>query len=73
MRNKVKIQHYVPRLYLRSFATKNRDAYLIHVFDKIENRSFQTNITNIGAEKFFYESYTKGKKMEKTLQHQDLF
>ncbi len=67
MKEKVKQQHYVSQFYLRFFATPERKEHYIQVFDKKENRSFKTNIRNVGAEQFFYESYIDGQKTENDL------
>jgi hypothetical protein len=48
----VKNQHYVPRSYLKYFADKNNK---IFVFDKDKDSVFQTNITNVATERFFYD------------------
>lgn len=56
MSQPVKMQHYVPRLYLRSFSTKvNGNTFLIYCFDKIGDKVFRVNIENIGGEKYFYD------------------
>ena len=63
----VKIQHYVPRFYLRNFSNKINEGYKIHCFDKKENKQFETNIENIACEKFFYEDSNGSQKIEKGL------
>jgi hypothetical protein len=50
--DKVKNQHYVPQFYLRKFAYPNDR---LHVFDKFNKRSFQTNAKNIASETGFYD------------------
>lgn len=57
-------QHFVPRVYLKNFATKIKNGYFINTFDKIENRYFRPNIKNICSEIDFYtlptdNSFTK--------------
>jgi len=52
MPDRVKIQHYVPRSYLRYFARNRR--YLF-VFDKHVGRKFRTTVDNVAAEKYFYD------------------
>lgn len=47
-------QHFVPRVYLRSFSSKKGKEYFIDVYDKKEDRNFNTNIKNICAEKDLY-------------------
>jgi len=47
-------QHYVPRVYLKNFAVKKNKDYYVDVFDKIENRLFNTNIKKICVEKDLY-------------------
>ncbi len=52
---KVKIQHYVPRFYLRNFAHQANDEYWLYCFDKTNFKSFPVNINDIACENFFYE------------------
>lgn len=52
---RAEIQHYVPRLLLRGFLREPRDKEQVFVYDKHEGRSFPTNISNIAAEREFYE------------------
>ena len=52
---KVKIQHYVPRFYLRRFSRRERKAHIINCFDKLELKHYRVNIENIGCEKYFYD------------------
>ena len=47
-------QHYVPRVYLKNFATQVGKEFFINVFDKIENRYFKANIKKICSETDFY-------------------
>lgn len=48
-------QHYVPKVYLRNFASKIKgENYFVDVYDKLENRFFPTNIKNICAELHLY-------------------
>ncbi|WP_035567544.1 DUF4238 domain-containing protein [Hymenobacter sp. IS2118] len=47
-------QHYVPRVYLRNFATKVGKEFFIDVFDKTENRYFKANIKKVCSETDFY-------------------
>ena len=48
--NNAKIQHYVPKFYLKNFANnKNK----VHVFSKKDNNNFLSNIRNIASENFF--------------------
>lgn len=47
----VKNEHYVPRFYLRRFATKDK----IYAFDLDENKLFPTNINKIGCNNYFYD------------------
>lgn len=49
---RVKHQHYVPRFYLERFADHKKQ---IHAFDKFTQKSFLTNISNIGGETGFYD------------------
>jgi hypothetical protein len=47
-------QHYVPRLYLKEFASKKGDEYYVDVYDRTKNSVFNTNIRNICAERNLY-------------------
>ena len=47
-------QHYVPKVYLRNFATPKGDEYYVDVYSKEEKRIFPTNIKNICAEQNLY-------------------
>lgn len=55
MENKTKIQHYVPRFYLKNFSITKEKPYLLHCFDKYASKTFVTDIRKIGCEKYFYE------------------
>jgi hypothetical protein len=48
---KVKRQHYVPRLFLRAFASANR----VCVFDLNEGKEYRTSIAKIAVAKHFYD------------------
>jgi hypothetical protein len=52
---KVKLQHYVPQFYLKNFASKNKKTYSINCFDKINEKQFTSNVTNIACESYFYD------------------
>ena len=64
----VKIQHYVPRLYLRNFSAINKDKCYIFCFDKVEEKVFRVKTENVAAESYFYDM-DKGKNqiIEKAL------
>jgi hypothetical protein len=49
---KVKNQHYVPQCYLERFT---RDRGQVFVFDKVERRSYVTNVRNAASETYFYD------------------
>ncbi len=68
MANKIKIQHYVPRFYLRAFGIKSGDDFSVNCFDKSSGKTFLTNIRNIGSEKYFYDKNNdESQRLEKTL------
>ena len=50
--NKVKRQHYVPEFYLRRFTN---DGEHIFVYDKVNNKIFNTNVSNVASEGYFYD------------------
>ena len=60
-----KIEHYVPRFYLKNFAVKKQSKFLINCFDKSAGRNFLTDIRKIGAEKHFYD--TDNQQIERSL------
>ena len=51
-KNKTDIEHYVPRVYLRSFAHKGDTCY---VYDKTKTKYYQSNVDNIMGERDFYD------------------
>lgn len=56
MANTVKMQHYVPRFYLKNFAADtSRTTPVVNCFDKPSSNQFQTSITNIAGENYFYD------------------
>lgn len=56
MVEKVKMQHYVPRVYLQNFCTQEGDNYIINCYDKTDSHKFKTDIKNVAMEKFFYDT-----------------
>lgn len=52
--SKVKKQHYVPRFYLKHFASEKEEQ--VQVYDKINTKSFSSNVINIACEKYFYDN-----------------
>lgn len=65
--NKVRLQHYVPRVYLKNFSTFNGEEYYVWVFDKVTEKIFQTNIKKIALEEEFYNKVSEEQTTEKTL------
>lgn len=56
MSQTVKMQHYVPRFYLSNFAIDPaKDVPQVYCYGKPDRSQFQTAITNIAGEKYFYE------------------
>jgi hypothetical protein len=63
--NRIKLQHYVPRLYLKKFGVKSTpNNYMIYCFDKTSSCIFYTNIRNIAAENYFYDNRDKPVQFE---------
>ncbi|WP_135667220.1 DUF4238 domain-containing protein [Halorhabdus rudnickae] len=54
MRDEYKFQHYVPRMHLKKFFVSNSNSQ-VWVFDKPNERKFQSTLDNIGGENFFYD------------------
>ena len=50
---KTKRNHYIPKAYLRHFASPN-DPEKVHVFDKESERWMLTNVVNAGVWNDFY-------------------
>jgi len=69
MENKVIIQHYVPRAYLKNFSYFNGKECYIWVFDKEGEKIFQTNIKKIAFENEFYDKVSEEQTTEKTLRN----
>lgn len=67
MENKVRLQHYVPKVYLKNFSDFNGKGYYIWVFDKEKNNIFQTNIKDIAFEEEFYDKINEEQITEQTL------
>ena len=65
---KVKVQHFVPRVYLKNFSYFNGKEYYVWVFDKEKEEIFQTNIKNIAFEQEFYNTLSEDQDVEKILQ-----
>ena len=55
MDTKIKIQHYVPRLYLNSFVIKPKK-YSVYCYEKLKSKVFVTSIKNIACENYFYDT-----------------
>ncbi|MEK6982930.1 MAG: DUF4238 domain-containing protein [Nanoarchaeota archaeon] len=54
--NKIKLQHYVPRFYLKRFANIDGNNHILDCFDKFEEKQFNTDVMDIACEKFFYDT-----------------
>lgn len=61
--SRVKKQHFVPEFYLKAFCNKKSK---IKVFDKIQNKSFQSNINDVAQERGFYD-FDGNQEIEKVL------
>lgn len=67
MGDKVRIQHYVPRVYLKNFSIFNGKEHYIWVFDKENDKIFQTNIKEIAFEEEFYDKINEDQVTENIL------
>lgn len=68
MKDRIKIQHYVPRFYLRNFSIRQERKYVTNCFDKNKGKSFPVNIKGVAAEKYFYDaSKYRNQIIEKSL------
>lgn len=54
-RRKVVQQHYVPRFYLKGFATGPGGENQVYAFDKVTGKTFRTSIESIAKERHFYD------------------
>lgn len=50
--DKAAMEHYIPQIYLRSFAN---DKEICYAYDKKEDKYFTPNISNIMGERYFYD------------------
>jgi hypothetical protein len=55
MGKKIKLEHYVPRFYLRNFSIQGKEGFL-YCFDKSKSHSFIVNVKNIASETYFYDT-----------------
>ncbi|MFC1871298.1 DUF4238 domain-containing protein [Chloroflexota bacterium] len=67
MNTKIKIQHYVPRLYLNNFVIKPKK-HSVYCYDKTKSKAFIVNTQNVACESYFYDMYREEEqKIEKAL------
>jgi len=62
MSTEVRIQHYVPRLYLRSFCAHDKKREYLYCLDKASLKRFKTSIASVGVERDFFaarDDFTK--------------
>lgn len=65
---KVKIQHYVPRFYLKNFSKTAGKEFFLNCFDKSNFKQFSVNIKKIACENYFYEmDKVTSQQLEKAL------
>ncbi len=67
MDNKVKLQHYVPKVYLKNFSIENKGKFYLKCFDKQTEEVFPVNIEKIAYDKEFYDSLDENQITEKFL------
>ena len=67
MEDKVKFQHYVPRVYLKNFAQNKKGQYYLYCFDKLLSKSYGINISQIACDKEFYDTCEDEQITEKIL------
>lgn len=53
-------QHYVAQAFLRPFSRPEIDSEQVWVYDKLERKSFPSNIRNVAAERYFYNFESGG-------------
>jgi len=67
MSNRIKLQHYVPRFYLKAFAVKPKKNS-IYCFNKSNSKYFPVSIKNVASESYFYDKPGEAEqKIEKVL------
>jgi hypothetical protein len=59
-RNRPVKHHYVPQCYLRQFATKKGKAFQVSVFDRVERRSFKSNVKDVACQNYFNRIHLDG-------------
>jgi len=55
MSRQTRIQHYVPRFYLKRFTVEEGKRSSLNCFDKLTSKVFSVDIRKIGCEKYFYD------------------
>lgn len=63
----VKLEHYVPKLYLRNFTIAGKQDH-IYCFDKLTSKNFMVNIKNIASETYFYDTSEADYRAENLIQ-----
>ena len=65
MENRVRLQHFVPQVYLKYFSDRINDKYYIWCFNKKTEKIFKTNIDNIALQEEFYEGIAEDQILER--------
>jgi hypothetical protein len=67
MENLVRLQHYVPKVYLKNFSKEINGKFFIQCFDKQTSKIFPVNIEKIAYEEEFYDKIDEEQKLERNL------
>ncbi len=65
-----KNQHYVPQCYLRNFTNKPD---MIFAFNKFTKKSFESNVSNVASETYFYDFPSDSEKTERRQEMEKFF
>jgi hypothetical protein len=67
MTDTVRIQHYVPRFYLKQFSIRKGKEQYVYCFDKSQRKQFEVNIRRVGCESYFYTAAGADQTTEEVL------
>lgn len=65
MTDRIKMEHYVPRFYLRNFSI-NANGKALYCFDKNTCKKFIGNVKNVACERYFYDIPKQGQSVERS-------
>lgn len=66
---KVRLQHYVPRVYLKNFSISDMGEYYIWTLNKKTEKTFNSNIKNVAVKEEFYNKVSEEQDIERLLRN----